>query len=152
MQIVEVGMADFMVANDTFTLQSKGIGSCIVTCLYDSTQKIGALSHIMLPKHPEKLDLNPRRFADTALPMALEELRRKGCKPDHLTAQIIGGASMFEHIGTFINNIGEQNIQAVKQVLAEQGIHIVSANIGGAKGRNVTFYLDSGKVVVGSKT
>jgi chemotaxis protein CheD len=152
MQTIEVGMADFLVANDTFILESKGIGSCVVTCLYDSTRKIGALSHIMLPERPETLDLNPRRFADTALPMALEELERKGCELRHLTAHIVGGASMFEHIGTFINNIGEQNIEAVKRVLADQNIHIVSANIGGGKGRNVTFYLDSGKVVVGSKT
>jgi chemotaxis protein CheD len=150
-QTIEVGMADFAVAKGRFILESKGIGSCVVTCLYDSAQKIGALCHVMLPTHPGNLDLNLRRFADTALPLVFEELEHMGSGHEHLVAHIIGGASMFSHPDPFISTIGEQNLMAVRDILTKQAVSIKSTAVGGNKGRSVTFFLDSGEVIVTSK-
>jgi chemotaxis protein CheD len=150
-QTIEVGTADFAIAKAPVVLESQGIGSCVVTCLYDNTKKIGALCHIMLPKQVENSTLNPRRFADTALPLVFADLERLGCRRSQLVAHLVGGASMFQHVGAFINTIGEQNIAAVKHIMADQDIRIVGLDIGGKTGRNVTFYLDSGKVIATSR-
>jgi chemotaxis receptor (MCP) glutamine deamidase CheD len=38
-QAVEVDTADFAAGGETITLESKGIGSCVVMCLYDESKK-----------------------------------------------------------------------------------------------------------------
>lgn len=150
-QTIRVGTADFKVAKTPVILESRGIGSCVVTCLYDSTLKIGAVCHIILPTHTDNPNLNPKRFADTALPLVFAELRRLGCQPAHLTAYLVGGASMFHHLGDFINSIGGQNITAVKQILAQQDIRIIGLDVSGIRGRNVALNLESGQVIVSPK-
>jgi chemotaxis protein CheD len=147
-QIIKVGTADFKVAKAPVVLESQGIGSCVVTCLYDSTLKIGAVCHIILPTHSDDSNLNPRRFADTALPLVFAELERLGCQRARLVAYLVGGASMFQHLGDFINSIGSQNVTTVKQIITQRGIRIVGLDVGGTRGRNVILDLDSGKVTV----
>jgi len=151
-QTLEVNTADFAVASEPMVLESSGIGSCVVVCFYDQTQKRGALCHIMLPKQPDAGALNPLRFADTALPMVLEKLEAMGSPRANLIAHIVGGAHMFKTLGAFVNHIGGQNVAAVQQTLAQQGIPIESMNVGGDKGRSVSFALDSGIVNITSRT
>lgn len=151
-QTVKIGTADFHVARAPVILESQGIGSCVVTCLYDSTLKVGALCHIILPVQADNFNLNPKRFADTALPLVFAELERLGCQRAHLIAHLVGGASMFQGLGAFINDIGKQNIIAVKQIMTRQGIHIVGMDVGGTVGRNVVLDLRSGEVTVTSKS
>lgn len=151
-QTIEVGTADFAVAKGTYVLESKGIGSCVVICLYDSDQQAGGLCHIMLPKHPEGSELNPLRFADTAIPLALKEMEQMGSHREHLIAHLVGGASMFQGLGDFVNKIGSQNIAAVQQILGAVGIPIASMDVGGTKGKSVTFSLDTGDITITGKT
>ena len=143
-QTIEVSTADFAVAGQPTILQSRGVGSCVVICLYDNTHRLGALCHIMLPKRPEGADLNPLRFADTAIPMVLDKLTQMGGQRDGLFAYIVGGANMFQNLGTFVNKIGDQNVAAVQTILTQLGIPIRSTDVGGNQGRSVSFSLDSG--------
>jgi chemotaxis protein CheD len=148
LQTIEVGTADFAVAGETAVLESRGIGSCVVVCLYDSVHKLGALCHIMLPRRPEDIDLNPLRFADTALPLVFNKLTQMGAQQSNMSAYIVGGANMFQNLGTFVNRIGDQNVAAVQVVLARLGIPVRSTDIGGNQGRSVSFLLDSGALRV----
>lgn len=150
-QTINVGTADFAAAGAGYELTSDGIGSCVVICLYDADKKIGALCHVMLPKHPEGSELNPLRFADTALPLVLEKLAEMGSSRDHLAAQLFGGANMFHGLDTFVNRIGEQNVAAVQELLTQQNIHIQRMDVGGTVGRSVTFNVDTGDVQVTTK-
>ena len=150
-QTIDVGTADFAVAKGAYVLESRGIGSCVVVCLYDSDQKLGALCHIMLPAHPESSSLSPLRFADTAIPLVLDELASMGSHQQHLVAHLIGGASMFQDLGEFVNKIGSQNIAAVQQALGQREIHIESMDVGGNTGRSVSFFLDNGSVSITGK-
>jgi chemotaxis protein CheD len=150
-QTIEVSTADFAAAGQDYVLSSSGIGSCLVVCIYDKEAKIGALGHIMLPKHPQDSELNPLRFADTAIPLMLEKLAEMGADRARLHAQLFGGASMFKDLGPFINKIGGQNIAAVQQLLAQQYIPITRMDVGGNAGRSVTFDLSSGDVTVTTK-
>lgn len=151
-QTISVGIADFAVAQGEYVLESQGIGSCVVVCLYDSGQKMGALCHIMLPARPDGSDLNPLRFADTAIPIVLDKIVSIGGNRQNLVAHLIGGASMFQSLGNFVNKIGSQNVEAVQQVLGQQGIRIESMDIGGNTGRSVSFFLDNGSVSITGKT
>ncbi|HSX33780.1 MAG TPA: chemotaxis protein CheD [Candidatus Saccharimonadales bacterium] len=148
---IEVATADFAVAGPGYVLTSGGVGSCVVVCLYDAGKKIGALCHIMLPKHQSDSALNPLRFADTALTLALQKLVEMGATPTQLTAQLFGGAHMFQGLGPFINQIGDQNVQAAQQFLGERHIPIERTDTGGNAGRSVSFATDSGNATVTTK-
>jgi chemotaxis protein CheD len=100
----------------------------------------------MLPKHTGNPSLNLLRFADTALPLVLEKLESMGSKPDALVAHLFGGANMFPGLDSFVDTIGERNVAAAKQILKGQGIPIRGIDVGGNRGRNVTFFLDSGTI------
>ncbi|MBN2013627.1 MAG: chemotaxis protein CheD [Candidatus Altiarchaeota archaeon] len=136
------------VVNEPTILEAVGIGSCIVICLYDKEKRVAGMVHALLGNNPhdEKADLNPMRFADTAIDLLLGEMAEKGCQKGNIVAKIFGGAKLFtlEHI-----NVGEDNIFAVRQKLEEVGIPIVAEDTGGKHGRNIWFDTENGKVVVG---
>lgn len=147
-QKIEVATADFAVAGPGYVLESQGIGSCVVVCLWDETTKIGALSHVMLPKYPGGAELNRLRFVDTALPLALEKLQQIGADRSRLSAQLFGGANMFQNLGDFTSTIGGRNVEAVRQFLEAQHISLNRMEVGGNRGRSVTFSLDTGNATV----
>ena len=77
--------------------KSVGLGSCIGTIIYDETSKIGGLSHIMLPDSKPfaaKSDVNPAKFADTAIPLMYQQLKRK-VPNGRFKAKVVGGANTY---------------------------------------------------------
>ncbi len=128
---------------------SSGLGSCVVVTLYDSKQKLGGLAHIMLPA---SISLNgyhpPYKYADTAIATLIKELRSMRASPRNMVAKLVGGAKMFLSSDDFGPGIGGQNIISIKRILTRRRIPVIAENTGGNYGRNVEFYLDSGKVMV----
>jgi chemotaxis protein CheD len=146
MEVIEVGTADFKIAFAGQILETRGIGSCVVVCLYDRTKKIGALAHIMLA-HCTDERLNPLRFVDTALPLVIRKLAGMGTNTANLNAHLIGGASMFASIEDYLK-LGDENIKAAQLLLTDMNITIKSKEVGGKIGRSVKFFLDSGEIQV----
>lgn len=142
--VIEVGTADLAVAQGDYTITSGGIGSCVVVCLYDEARKIGALCHIMLPQAPPDTTLSVLRFADTAIPLALQKMAEMGADVHTLNAQVFGGANMFQQLGGFVNRIGGQNVDAVQRILQQYAIPIMRLDVGGSEGRSVQFSIDTG--------
>ncbi|MFW5811032.1 MAG: chemotaxis protein CheD, partial [Thermodesulfobacteriota bacterium] len=68
-----------------------------------------------------------------------------GSKPRNLEAQIIGGAY---NPGISGKNIGRENIQVARKLLARKRIRIVSEDVGGEKGRKVVFNTHTNEVAV----
>jgi len=98
--------------------------------------------HIMLPDSGGRKD-RPGKYADTAIPLLLEELDKSGSSKRSLVAKMAGGACMFEYFGTNLN-IGERNTEKIRTVLKEQGIKLSAEDVGGKVGRTVTFLPASG--------
>lgn len=145
-----VGIAELKVARNPSKLVTIGLGSCIGIVLHDSTAKVGALIHAMLPSiEHSKSKENPFKFVDTAVPLALGEMEKLGASRSRITAKLIGGARMFAGYenGVFI---GDRNIEAAKNVLTENGIRVTVNDTGGSKGRTVEFDVSTGVVKVKS--
>jgi chemotaxis protein CheD len=121
------------------------LGSCIGLALYDRTQKIGGLAHILLPVAPEVTD-RPGKFVDTAIPELIKEMNQLATTQLRLTAKIAGGASMFS--SSIAANIGIKNTEACQQLLSKMGIPIVAENCGGNQGRRMTLDTTDGKVLI----
>ena len=145
-QLIKVGMADYKVTLHPSTLISYGLGSCVGIALYDSSNKIGGLAHIMLPDSTQaRTTENPAKFADTCLPLMIDEMVKLGAVKSKLTAKIAGGAQMFSfNNATPIMRIGDRNVEAVKMVLKKLGIRIMADDTGGNYGRTVELELSRG--------
>ena len=151
MEVIKVGIADLKVAKNPGVLVTIGLGSCVGIALYDKVNKVGALIHIMLPKSTEvKAKDNKAKFADTSIPVALNEMEKMGAKKSNITAKIAGGARMFSFVTTDVMNVGDRNVVATKDVLKEHGIKLLKHDTGGNKGRTVEFETATGKVRIKS--
>ncbi|EAX48640.1 CheD, stimulates methylation of MCP proteins [Thermosinus carboxydivorans Nor1] len=145
-ELIKVGMADYKVGKSPASLISYGLGSCVGVALYDPVIKVGGLAHIMLPDSKQARSAeNPAKFADTALPLMLEEMLKLGVAKTRVVAKIAGGAQMFTFTNTTdIMRVGERNSEAVRAVLRKLDIPIVAEDTGGNYGRTVELKLDTG--------
>ncbi len=144
--LIRVGMADYKVGRSPSTLISYGLGSCIGISLYDPQTKIGGLLHIMLPDSTQaRASDNPAKFADTGLPLMLNDVIGMGASRSRLVAKIAGGAQMFAFSNaTDIMRVGTRNAEAVKRILKEMGIRVIAEDTGGSYGRTVSIDLVNG--------
>ena len=145
-----MGIADYKTSSAPNKIITLGLGSCVGLTLYDPNLKVGGLLHVMLPdsKRFNKVD-KPAKFADTGVPLMFKELCRKGAKASRLQAKIAGGAQMFSgRDKNFSMNIGEQNVNAVKQALKKLGIKLLADETGGNHGRTMILDLNTGAVTI----
>ena len=121
------------------------LGSCIGLVLYYPRLKPGVMAHIVLPDSAERNGA-PGKFADTAVPHMLQLLERQGAPVHGLTAKFAGGANMFG--GTGPMKIGDANAEAVLRALRIAGIRVAGQEVGGTKGRRVTFDCSTGEMTI----
>ena len=149
-ELIKVGMADLKAGKSPDSIISYGLGSCVGIALYDAQTKIGGLAHIMLPDSTQaRATDNQAKFADTALPVLLDQLISLGAAKSRITAKIAGGSQMFSFVqATDIMRIGDRNSEAVRTVLKNLSIKLLAEDVGGNYGRTVELMLDTGIFVI----
>lgn len=150
-QIIKVGMADYKTCLSSEGLTTLGLGSCVGVALRDPIKKIGGLAHIMLPNSGifKSGEIKKAKFADTAIPALVEEMKKLGANPANLTAKIAGGATMFAFQNkSELVRVGDHNVEAVKKALAELKIKLVAEDTGNSYGRTVIFMPDTGDFII----
>jgi len=148
---VYVGFGEHKVSTSPDTvLTCFGLGSCVAVMLYDRKKQIGGMLHVVLPTSNGTRASNPMRFADTGIPLLVEEMHKKGADKKHLTAKLVGGAKIlrFPQISHSELDIGVRNVQMCEEVLRKLGLRIIGQETGGTQGRTVTFRIDSGEAFV----
>ena len=146
-----VRMGEITLAKPPCLLKTTGIGSCIAVTLYDRDTTMGSLAHIMLPCVEDILGDSPlAAFADAAIDMMVDQMKRNGASLRNAEAKIFGGANMFPKIIPYASDvdIGMRNISAVRNELTRHGIEIVAEEVGAFVGRTVLFDTCDGSVTV----
>jgi chemotaxis protein CheD len=145
-----VKVADLRIGVADDILVTVGLGSCVAIMLYDAEAKVGGLAHILLPSPAlARVDGNPAKFPQTAVPRLLQLMQADGASPSRITARLAGGASMFAALappGTM--QMGERNLAAARQALHTNGVRLVGEAVGGDFGRTVRLRVDDGRVEV----
>lgn len=150
-EVIKVGMADLNVCTSPDGLTTLGLGSCVGIALRDPVLKIGGLAHIMLPDSTAIRGgaSNIPKFADTGIVELVRRMEAMGAKRSRMTAKLAGGATMFAtQSKSDLVKIGERNVQASKQKLAELGIPVLAEDTGKNYGRTVIFYPETGDYVI----
>jgi chemotaxis protein CheD len=147
-----VRVADWAADSGEAVIITLGLGSCVACILYDAVAKVGGLVHILLPSVTLARDrTNPAKFAETAVPLLVTEMKKLGAVPDRLRARLVGGAAMFSNLGApGVALMGERNIQATKDALKVARIPVTAEDTGLDYGRSVYLHVPGGKVVVRS--
>ena len=150
-EIIKVGIADLKFAKSPEILRTSGLGSCVGVVVYDLTMKIGGLAHVMLPSSSlsKRNDLNQLKYADTAVPLLIDTLIKDGARKYALKAKIAGGAQMFSFSSSNdMLRVGKRNEEAVKAMLEQYRVPIISEDVGGNSGRTIEFSLETGMLNV----
>lgn len=122
------------------------LGSCVSVCLWDPGQRTGGMNHYIFP-HWNGEGLASPKYGNVAIVKLIDLMMDLGSKKRHLRAKIFGGASTIMHSRGLLN-VGERNIQLSQDVLKEEGIPIISSDVGGRFGRKIIFDTETGSVLV----
>jgi chemotaxis protein CheD len=122
------------------------LGSCVAVCLHDAQAQIGGLNHYLLPTLGAVHE-QPGRYAPTAIDELVHRIVRDGACRDRLVATIVGGASVLAAFDD-ADHLGMRNVAAARTALSKHRIRIISADVGGRRGRKLQFSPRDGQVHV----
>jgi chemotaxis protein CheD len=144
------GVADMVASNDpSAELVTYSLGSCLGITVYDPASKVGGLLHVMLPDSSidsAKGLTAPCMFVDTGIPRLFKAVFGLGADRGRVVVKVAGGAQFLDEHGVF--NIGQRNYQALKQILARNGLTPHARDVGGFSCRTLRLDLASGQVSV----
>jgi len=149
--MIVIGMGEIAVKKQSMSVLScLGLGSCIALCAYDPVSKVGGMVHIVLPQGGNKEGENClAKYADTAVPLLLQEMAKNGGIRSRLVVKLVGGAQLSLALGLDgAFKTGERNTAMVIAALTKEGIPVAAMDVGGNRGRTVRMFLDTGKVTV----
>jgi chemotaxis protein CheD len=122
------------------------LGSCVSACLWDPLIKFGGMNHFMLPDAGDGRvaasnnllggGSDAARYGSFAMEHLINAILKAGGRRERLRAKIVGGG----HVLQISTNIGDRNIQFVREYLTNEGIQIVGEDVGGRCGRQVRFH------------
>ncbi|HEY1341946.1 MAG TPA: chemotaxis protein CheD [Bryobacteraceae bacterium] len=127
-------------------LTTYALGSCIGLSVYDPVAVVGGLLHFVLPD--SGIDAgrgreNPFRFADTGIPLLLDQVCARGASKRRLAVHAVGAARMGQ---ANVFEIGKRNYLAARRILWKAGILLSGEAVGGEVPRTVRLEIGSGKV------
>lgn len=133
-------------------LVTYSLGSCLGVVLYDYINRVGGLSHIMLPDSgleklsSDSLAFNPLKYVDSAMPVLLNEFYEAGGNKRSTCVGVYGGAKLFQQKDMF--NIGKRNFAEFRKFIWKEGLLIKHKHVGGTVHRTVKLFMESGLIKV----
>lgn len=137
-ETVKVGIADYAVAEGGVTFTTSGLGSCVGVALFDRRADVSGLAHVMLPSSKVAASGNEAKYADTAIAAMLAEMEARGATARAVRAKLAGGSNVLD-FSSLNGNIGTRNVEAVEATLADHGVAVAAADVGGDHGRSLRF-------------
>lgn len=122
------------------------LGSCVSVCLHDPELCVGGLNHYLLPNHGATGE-QTARYGPTAIEQLVNAMLRRGATRERMVAHVVGGARVLAAFAEG-QHLGLRNASVARETLNTHGIPIVSADIGGTRGRKLMFSPRDGRLSV----
>ncbi len=123
------------------------LGSCVAVCLRERGSAIGGVNHFVLAEQRAG-DAPSARYAGAAIDQLIDHVIALGAVKSRLGAKLFGGANVLRAFADDINHIGAANIAAARRLLAQRNIPIHAEDVGGTRGRRLTFAVHDGSASV----
>lgn len=147
---VVVGISDKAVSNSpNVIISTYALGSCLALVGYDPVVKAAGMIHFMLPdskNRSERANFVPCMFADTGLPLLLDDFRAFRATPSRMRWALIGGAAVITAKSFF--TIGEDNIKVTHEFIERHRLKVIYEDVGGNTNRTVHFSIAEEKLSV----
>ena len=123
------------------------LGSCVSVCMWDAVSCRGGMNHYMLSLWNGEGLATPK-YGNIAVEKLLAKMLAIGCRREHLTAKLFGGANVVG-AGSDIFMIGDRNITLAYDLLKDYDIPVEACDVGGNAGRKVIMNTATGVIFVG---
>ncbi len=122
------------------------LGSCVSACLYDPVNRVVGMNHFLLSNRRYTNDMpivitEAGRYGVHAMELIINGMLKLGAERKHLRAKVCGGSSLLvpKDGKDSFHCVGRVNCAFIEQFLRNDGIRIVSSDLGGDTGRVVHF-------------
>jgi len=131
------------------------LGSCISTCLYDPHRGVVGMNHFLLSSRRYSKSMpvcitEAGRYGVQAMELVINGMLKIGSNRHDLKAKVFGGGSFFRSPDESQNFycVGEVNSRFILEFLKNDGIPLVAHDLGGDRGRTISFSSDDYSVTV----
>ncbi len=122
------------------------LGSCVAACLFDPDAGVFGMNHFLLSSRRFATEVplsltDAGRYGINSMELLINSMMRQGARREKILAKAFGGAAIYatpEEAGSF-NRVGAMNGSFIKEFLRNEGIPLVSADLGGEQGRVIYF-------------
>ena len=91
-----IGIGEYVAAKSPQILVTLGLGSCVGVCILDKASGIGGLIHVMLPDSGGRTVAKPGKYADTGIPILIEEMKKLVSHADVITPNFTEAAFLLD--------------------------------------------------------
>lgn len=123
------------------------LGSCVAACMRDPVMKIGGMNHFLLPDDPDlsfKHSNDATRYGAYAMEQLINGIIKLGGIKERLEVKVFGGGNVIQSSAM----IGTHNVNFVRSFLKQEGLSIISEDLGDTYPRRLRYYPDTGKVML----
>jgi chemotaxis protein CheD len=143
-EVIDIGTGAVEVAGAGAILRSSAIGSCIVIAAYDSSKKVGAIAHSMLPgRAPKDAGGKRTRYAADAIDEMINKMTRTGANQCDLEVCLVGAGNVLKKQD---DTICKDNIESTTELLGKKHIPIRAAALGGTERKGISLDVGSGSI------
>ena len=126
------------------------LGSCISACVRDKESGIGGMNHFMLPETTElKMQQgsnamigNATRYGNYAMEHLINTILSNGGKRKNLELKVFGGGKIIPTL----SDVGKSNIEFILDYIDQEGLQLLSQDLGDIYPRKVIYFPKTGKV------
>lgn len=141
---------DFYVTREDEVLDTV-LGSCVSACIRNTKTGVGGMNHFMLP-HPRgegndswgSVTGSATRYGSASMEQLINKILSSGGLRSDLEVKIFGGARVL----AAATDVGQHNVQFVREFLKQEGLKVVSEDVGNTTPRHVQYFPQSGRVRV----
>jgi chemotaxis protein CheD len=150
---ITIHSGEYYVSNRNVVISTL-LGSCIAACLYDPVNKVLGMNHFLLSSKRYAKDMpvcitEAGRYGINAMELLINGMFKLGAKRENIRAKAFGGASMLPSTNRSDNFlcVGEVNCRFIVEFLKNDGIPLITSDLGGERGRVIRFSSDDYSVL-----
>ena len=125
------------------------LGSCVSVTLFSRRLRLGAICHGTLP-HCRKVNKcremcdDAFKYVDCSLRYMIARFRRSGCSDNEIEVKLFGGADTLSSRKE--NTIGSMNVKMALDIISQEHLRVIAADVGDSFGRKIIFLTHTGDV------
>jgi len=125
------------------------LGSCVSVTMFSKRLRIGAMCHGVMPQCRKQRGCNKVceeafKFVDCSIHYMLGKMRGRGCADSEIEVKLFGGADTLSSKKE--NTIGSMNVKMALEIIREEHLRVIAADVGDSFGRKIIFLTHTGDV------